>query len=197
MYRFNKKRFTMRQVVGLLTVVFLGIAVIAYAVNIPNSFTSGNPIRSSEVNANFNAVKNAVDALEAGPNVIALEDRPGVISVPTLWANSTPVCTTADYTPPRNQRALINADMSFASSAQQTFNIWPAYSNDSGTNWVNIVSWAPHASNPANGWMTVPFSHSLDLTAGTSYRFSIKYQAENAFTTTNSHCHIRVVIVNR
>lgn len=62
---FNKKRFTMRQVVGLLVIVFLGITVIAYAaVNIPYSFTSGNPIRASEMNDNFTAVKNAFDALE-------------------------------------------------------------------------------------------------------------------------------------
>lgn len=62
---FNKKRFSMRQVVGLLTGVFFGITVIAYAaVNIPYSFTSGNPIRASEMNDNFTAVKNAVDALE-------------------------------------------------------------------------------------------------------------------------------------
>lgn len=62
---FNKKIFTMRQVVGLLTSVFLGITVIAYAaVNIPYSFTSGNPIRAGEMNDNFTAVKNAIDVLE-------------------------------------------------------------------------------------------------------------------------------------
>ena len=62
---FGKKRFAMRQVVGLLTVVFLGISVIAYAVNITYTFSSGSPIRASEMNQNFADVKNAVDALEA------------------------------------------------------------------------------------------------------------------------------------
>lgn len=63
---FNKKRFSMRQVVGLLTIVFLGIAVITYAaVNIPYTFSSGQTAKAGEVNANFNAVKTAIDALEA------------------------------------------------------------------------------------------------------------------------------------
>ena len=62
---FSKKRFTMRQVVGLLTVVFLGITAFAYAVNITYTFSSGSPIRASEMNQNFTAVKNAIDALEA------------------------------------------------------------------------------------------------------------------------------------
>ncbi len=61
---FSKKRFTMRQVVGLLTVVFLGISVIAYAVTIPNTFSSGTTISSGQVNANFTALKTAVDTLE-------------------------------------------------------------------------------------------------------------------------------------
>lgn len=62
---FDKKRFTMRQVVGLLIIVFLGITAAAYAVNITYAFTSGSPIKASEMNQNFADVKNAVDALEA------------------------------------------------------------------------------------------------------------------------------------
>jgi formylglycine-generating enzyme required for sulfatase activity len=57
---FNKKRFTMRQVVGLLTVVFLGIAVIAYAVSF-SDFTSGTTISASEMNAKLNALKDAIN----------------------------------------------------------------------------------------------------------------------------------------
>lgn len=77
---FNKKRFTMRQVVGLLTVVFMGIAAAAYAVNITYTFSSGNPIRASEMNQNFADVKNAIDALEAqntalNTRVTALESK--------------------------------------------------------------------------------------------------------------------------
>lgn len=62
---FNQKRFTMRQVVGLLAVAFLGIAVIAYAVTVPNTFTSGTPISSSQVNANFTALNNGLPQMWA------------------------------------------------------------------------------------------------------------------------------------
>ncbi len=50
---FNKKKFTMRQVVGLLTGVFLGITVIAYASTV--TFTAGTTISST-------AVKGAIDS---------------------------------------------------------------------------------------------------------------------------------------
>lgn len=49
---FSKKRFTMRQVVGLLVIVFLGITVIAYAVTV--DFTPGSTISST-------AVENAIN----------------------------------------------------------------------------------------------------------------------------------------
>ena len=58
---FNKKSFTMRQVIGLLTVVFLGIAVIAYAASIPSTFSSGQTISSSAVNQNFQALADAIN----------------------------------------------------------------------------------------------------------------------------------------
>ena len=58
---FNKMRFTMRQVVGLLTIVFLGIAVIAYAASIPSTFSSGQTISSSAVNQNFQALADAIN----------------------------------------------------------------------------------------------------------------------------------------
>jgi hypothetical protein len=62
----SKKRFSMKQVVSVLVVVFLGITVLAYAaVSIPNNFTPNTTAKASEVNANFNAVKTAIDALEA------------------------------------------------------------------------------------------------------------------------------------
>lgn len=58
----------MRQVVGLLTIVFLGIVVIAYAapITMPNIFSSGTTISSGQVNANFTELTNAVNALRTG-----------------------------------------------------------------------------------------------------------------------------------
>ncbi|MFH0974697.1 MAG: hypothetical protein V1874_02820 [Spirochaetota bacterium] len=61
----NKARFTLRQVVIMLTIIFLGIAVISYgAVTIPNTFNAGQTISSGEVNANFTAVANQMPAVK-------------------------------------------------------------------------------------------------------------------------------------
>jgi hypothetical protein len=53
----------------------------ALAVTIPNTFTSGKVISSSEVNANFAALKNAVDALDV-TSVGITQGRSGLIPIP-------------------------------------------------------------------------------------------------------------------
>jgi hypothetical protein len=66
-----QKRFTTSQFVIALGALFLGIVGISYAVSALHIFTSGTVISSSEVNANFDTLKAAVDALEAkvGSNI--------------------------------------------------------------------------------------------------------------------------------
>jgi Chaperone of endosialidase len=51
--------------VGAISVT-ASLSVLA-AVNIPNSFSAGQPIKASDVNANFSSLKAAVDALQAAP----------------------------------------------------------------------------------------------------------------------------------
>ncbi len=64
---FTKERFTLRQVVIMLTIVFSGVAVISYgAVTIPNTFTPGKTISSGEVNSNFTALANQMPAVKTG-----------------------------------------------------------------------------------------------------------------------------------
>jgi hypothetical protein len=61
----QKKVFSLKQVTGLLTVVFLGIAAISHGVTLPfPSFTAGSVISAKQMNDNLNALKAAVDALE-------------------------------------------------------------------------------------------------------------------------------------
>ena len=47
-----------------------GLSVLA-AVNIPNTFTAGTPIKAEEVNANFSSLKAALEALQAGSGSVA------------------------------------------------------------------------------------------------------------------------------
>jgi hypothetical protein len=64
MESFTRKGFSVRQVIGILLAVFLWAAGSAYAqVTIPNTFSAGTTISSSQVNDNFTALKNAVDPL--------------------------------------------------------------------------------------------------------------------------------------
>lgn len=61
----SKERFSMKQVAGLLAVVFVGVAVFSYAgVSIPYTFTVGTTAKASEVNANFQALANAMPAVK-------------------------------------------------------------------------------------------------------------------------------------
>jgi len=59
----RKKRFSLGEVVGLLTIAFIGLAIIGYAasVTVPNTFSPGTTISSTEVNDNFTALKNGID----------------------------------------------------------------------------------------------------------------------------------------
>jgi hypothetical protein len=82
---FSKKRFTMRQVVGLLTFVFLGITVIAYAaVTIPNTFSSGTTISSSQVNANFTALGNAMPAVKTATTAYIIPSSTTPVNILSL-----------------------------------------------------------------------------------------------------------------
>jgi hypothetical protein len=57
---FRKKRFSLGEVVGLLAIA---LAIIGYAasVTVPNTFSPGTTISSTEVNDNFTALKNGID----------------------------------------------------------------------------------------------------------------------------------------
>ncbi|MBI3609116.1 MAG: SUMF1/EgtB/PvdO family nonheme iron enzyme [Nitrospirae bacterium] len=66
MKRLFKKRFSMTEVVGLLTVVVMGVAIYAYAVTVPNNFSPNTTAKSSEVNANFQALTDAINKKDSG-----------------------------------------------------------------------------------------------------------------------------------
>jgi hypothetical protein len=56
--------------------------LVALAVTIPNTFSSGTVISSSQVNANFAALKAAVDALEGKPQIGFSRAASGTVNLP-------------------------------------------------------------------------------------------------------------------
>lgn len=72
----SRERFSMRQIAGVLAVVFVGVAVFSYAgVSIPYTFTAGTTAKAGEVNANFQALANAMPAVKrtsSGGNMLSI-----------------------------------------------------------------------------------------------------------------------------
>lgn len=60
----TSRKFNALEVIGLLTVTLLGVSTLAWAVTLPFTFSSGTTAKASEVNANFDALENAVTTLE-------------------------------------------------------------------------------------------------------------------------------------
>ena len=64
MKRITTKRFSIAEMIGVITVMILGISVYSYAVTVPTTFTPDTTAKADEVNANFKALVDAVTALE-------------------------------------------------------------------------------------------------------------------------------------
>ena len=65
MKRITTKRFSIAEMIGLMTVMILGISVYSYAVTVPTIFTSDTTAKAIEVNENFKALVTAVTTLES------------------------------------------------------------------------------------------------------------------------------------
>lgn len=71
---FSKKSFTMRQVIGLLTIVFLGITVFTFAAVSFTDFTERTTISSVEMNTKLNALKDGVNKITAFSHMAAVDN---------------------------------------------------------------------------------------------------------------------------
>ena len=64
---------------GVALTTVLG-SMFGLAVNLPHSFRNGQPITAQQLNGNFNALKNAVDALEGGQGSASGVDVPLILT---------------------------------------------------------------------------------------------------------------------
>ncbi|MEJ2287284.1 MAG: hypothetical protein P8Y02_01355 [Deinococcales bacterium] len=194
------RRIQLRYV--LLAVTALGLLVWGAAVTIPNSFSDGDVISASEMNANFAAVKAAVDANEAavaslqkGPTVFFEDLVVGSITVDA----SHHVCQTPGYTASASERAIVHVQLSVSASSAQTFSSSATYSSNGGTTFSFLNgSFAP-VTIPAGGYGSGSLTAAVDLTEGTTYVFAATPEpvlGSSAFTGT-VRCHVVAEIVKR
>ena len=126
---FSKKTFTMRQVIGLLTGVFLGISVIAYAeVTVPNSFSNGQTISSGQVNENFSTLATAMPAAAFIYNY-------SFGNITSSSVVTVPISTT--ITPPRDGYIIVRGSGNFtitqSTAANNFISVWVKSVSSSGT----------------------------------------------------------------
>lgn len=132
MRHFNKKRFSTWQVVMMLTIAFVGIIGIAYAVNVPNTFVSDTTISSSQVNQNFTTLGNAMPAVKTvsgtnssvftsttAKNIVSLTVTPPANGYIILNASSTVGIN--QTTPASNYVSIYLTKTSNGTSSQKTF----------------------------------------------------------------------------
>ncbi|HEY5647895.1 MAG TPA: hypothetical protein VIU33_00230 [Nitrospiria bacterium] len=67
------KRFSLVEMAGVITVMVLSLAIYSHAVTVPNQFVANTTASADEVNANFQALVDAVSTLEA--EVAALQSN--------------------------------------------------------------------------------------------------------------------------
>ncbi|MBZ0252107.1 MAG: hypothetical protein K8I02_02095, partial [Candidatus Methylomirabilis sp.] len=68
------KRFSALETVGIAALAVWGVQLSAWAVTVPNAFSPGEVASSSEVNANFQALADAVTALEDKTRFLVVEE---------------------------------------------------------------------------------------------------------------------------
>ncbi|MBI5180311.1 MAG: hypothetical protein HZA05_02780 [Nitrospirae bacterium] len=192
---FNKKRFTMRQVVGLLTVVFLGITVIAYAaVTVPNSFSTGTTISSSQVNANFTALGNAMPAVKTA----SFTNNPAFTSTTATSVGSITV------TPPVDGYIILTGDAEVGINQSVADNNYVyVYLATTSTGTTNAAFFrGPSTTGPALPfhWTNLSITGSFPVTGGIATTFYITaardgYGSNNVYVCANQGCRLTALFV--
>ncbi|HTG01929.1 MAG TPA: hypothetical protein VK654_15215 [Nitrospirota bacterium] len=188
---FNKKRFSLKQVVVMLTITFAGIAVLSSAaVTIPHVFSPGNTISSSEMNENFAALA----ARPIAPTV-ATTTFTTPKSITNSPSTSLKFCE-VDYTPSQTMTVTLLVDAAFSVQGPASavkVSARPVY--DSGISTYTIVA-PSYATSSSGSYVTLSMTGSMpfSLSAGTTYKFYVDAWADTAFTANDGSCTMRVLM---
>lgn len=162
---FSKDRFSLRQVIGMLTAVIVGATALAYAsVTIPYTFTSGSTASSTEVNANFQALANAINNRTSA----TLANMAGTWSYTSFGSSLSGdnLCTVTHF-----GTLTLNADGTFSEVEPDTTNSCVSgasgtsgvYTNTGGTYTGTWTVLADGSGTLNAGGLTIPFQASRDL----------------------------------
>lgn len=164
----SRERFSMRQVVGLLAVVFVGVAVFSYAgVSIPYTFTAGTTAKASEVNANFQALADAMN----NRTTATLANMAGTWNYRMTGSflealNGNRLCTMS-----RTGSLTLNADGSFSDNQADTNNYCHGGGVQTNTGGTFTGTWTVSANGSGTltfGGGSLSFQTSKDLNTMTS-----------------------------
>lgn len=114
----------------------------------------------------------------------------------TTFAAAYVDCITAAYVPDVNERVAVSSVSAIVGSASGTV-IYPqnVYSTDAGATWLtmSLEGQLIRVSTVGSAWVAVPNIAYLNLTAGNSYQFGIRYVRETgAATITDGRCELLV-----
>lgn len=186
---------------ALTALILMAHSVNAGQVTNLTTFTAGTPAKAAEVNANFNAVKTAVDdnnnqlgnhetriqAVEkaAGTLIDRLKDNIEIVEVPpgtsTGYVGFADIIV--DYIPPVDAQAFVQTRCSFdGDSAGQTLQHRVAYSTSAGI-FVGDQFYLGSTTPAANISVQDVNSDYFDLTAGVKYNFGVYFEEGDQATT--------------
>ncbi len=106
-------------------------------------------------------------------------------------------CITSVYAPTVNERVVASSVSSMVGSASGTiFYAQNVYSTDGGTTWstMSLEGQILRATTVVGYWVPLPNLSFMNLTAGSTYKFGIRYQRyEGTATMTDGRCELLVV----
>jgi hypothetical protein len=114
----------------------------------------------------------------------------------TTFAAAYVDCITAAYVPPVAERVAASSVSSIVGSASgTTIYAQNVYSTDAGATWLtmSLEGQLMRVTTVGSAWVALPNVSYMNLTAGTSYQFGIRYVRETgAATITDGRCEILV-----